>query len=195
MTQLLVSLSLQSLPLTFISFLFPIYNTLSIGLRDTNFPQRDLELLQNYQKIYSPKHVAESLCVSKFPFLLNEIFTIYLHGICNTNVQFSASLCTIIKTQQRNCPGSSVLKVSPSNAQGTGSIPGLVAQSPHASGPKQHIEQKQCYNKFNKDFKKRSTSKITQDFPGGPVVKNSPANAGDVGLIPGQGRFHMPQGN
>ena len=24
------------------------------------------------------------------------------------------------------------------------------------------------------------------DFPGGPVVKNSPSNAGDVGLIPGQ---------
>ena len=26
-----------------------------------------------------------------------------------------------------------------------------------------------------------------KDFPGGPVVKNLPYNAGDVGLIPGQG--------
>ena len=25
------------------------------------------------------------------------------------------------------------------------------------------------------------------DFPGGPVVKNPPYNAGDAGLIPGQG--------
>ena len=25
------------------------------------------------------------------------------------------------------------------------------------------------------------------DFPGGPLVKNLPYNAGDVGLIPGQG--------
>ena len=25
------------------------------------------------------------------------------------------------------------------------------------------------------------------DFPGGPVVKNLPCNAGDAGLIPGQG--------
>ena len=25
------------------------------------------------------------------------------------------------------------------------------------------------------------------DFPGGPVVKNPPSNAGDMGLIPGQG--------
>ena len=28
---------------------------------------------------------------------------------------------------------------------------------------------------------------LGQDFEGGPVVKNLPANAGDVGLIPGQG--------
>ena len=27
------------------------------------------------------------------------------------------------------------------------------------------------------------------------VVKNLPANAGDLGSIPGLGRFHMPQGN
>ena len=27
------------------------------------------------------------------------------------------------------------------------------------------------------------------DFPGGSVVKNLPANAGDTGLIPGSGRF------
>ena len=33
------------------------------------------------------------------------------------------------------------------------------------------------------------------DFPGSPVVKNSPANAGNMGWIPGSGRFHLPQGN
>ena len=31
----------------------------------------------------------------------------------------------------------------------------------------------------------------TGDFTGGPVVKNLPANAGDMGLITGLGRFHM----
>jgi hypothetical protein len=36
---------------------------------------------------------------------------------------------------------------------------------------------------------------ITRDFPGGLIVKNLPANAGDIGLIPGPGRFHMWQGN
>ena len=35
----------------------------------------------------------------------------------------------------------------------------------------------------------------SQDFPGGPVVKNPPAKAGDMGLIPGPGRFPMPQDN
>ena len=29
--------------------------------------------------------------------------------------------------------------------------------------------------------------KLFMDFPGGPVVKNLPSNAGDVGLIPGWG--------
>ena len=34
-----------------------------------------------------------------------------------------------------------------------------------------------------------------QYFPGGPVVKNLPANAGDMGLIPGLGRFDMSWSN
>ena len=33
------------------------------------------------------------------------------------------------------------------------------------------------------------------DFPGGAVVKNLPANAGDTGSSPGPGRSHMPRGN
>ena len=32
-------------------------------------------------------------------------------------------------------------------------------------------------------------------FPGGAVVKNPPANAGDMGSSPGPGRFHMPRSN
>ena len=33
------------------------------------------------------------------------------------------------------------------------------------------------------------------DFPGGTVVKNPPANAGDMSSSPGLGRSHMPQSN
>ena len=32
-------------------------------------------------------------------------------------------------------------------------------------------------------------------FPGGSVVKNPAANAGDTGSVPGPGRSHMPRGN
>ena len=35
----------------------------------------------------------------------------------------------------------------------------------------------------------------SRDFPGGAVVKNPPANAGDTGSNPGPGRSHMPWSN
>ena len=34
-----------------------------------------------------------------------------------------------------------------------------------------------------------------EGFPGGAVVKNLPANAGDMGSSPGLGRSQMPQSN
>ena len=44
-----------------------------------------------------------------------------------------------------------------------------------------------------------STEYIQNDdiwgFPGGTVVKNPPAKAGDTGSGPGQGRSHMPRTN
>ena len=41
------------------------------------------------------------------------------------------------------------------------------------------------------------TKKVTfEDFPGSPVVKNPPANAGDTDLIPGwELRSHVPWNN
>ena len=36
---------------------------------------------------------------------------------------------------------------------------------------------------------------VSRDFPGGAVVKNPPASAGDMGLSPGLGRSHMPWSN
>ena len=37
--------------------------------------------------------------------------------------------------------------------------------------------------------------KIIRGFPGGTVVKNLSANAGDTGSSPGLGRSHMPWSN
>ena len=46
------------------------------------------------------------------------------------------------------------------------------------------------------DTPKSHSNKINVgDFPGGAVVKNPPANAGDMGLILGPGRSHMPRSN
>ena len=41
----------------------------------------------------------------------------------------------------------------------------------------------------------RFLRKGTRDFSGGAVVKNLPANAGDMGSSPGPGRSHMPRSN
>ena len=41
----------------------------------------------------------------------------------------------------------------------------------------------------------KSELKVNQGFPGGAVVKNPPANAGDMCSIPGLGRSHMLQSN
>ena len=37
--------------------------------------------------------------------------------------------------------------------------------------------------------------KVLEDFPGGAVVRNPPANAGDTGSSPGPGKSHMPWSN
>ena len=42
---------------------------------------------------------------------------------------------------------------------------------------------------------KLNIKNLNSDFPGGAVVKNPPANAGDTGSSPGPGRFHMPRSN
>ena len=36
---------------------------------------------------------------------------------------------------------------------------------------------------------------LLQGFPGGAVVENPPANAGDTGSVPGLGGSHMPRSN
>ena len=43
--------------------------------------------------------------------------------------------------------------------------------------------------------KERGKIKKAGDFPGGAVVKNPSANAGDTGLSPGPGRSYMPRSN
>ena len=46
---------------------------------------------------------------------------------------------------------------------------------------------------YEKMFNNKTIS--NRGFPGGSMVKNPPANAGDRGSIPGPGGSHMPQSN
>ena len=45
------------------------------------------------------------------------------------------------------------------------------------------------------DYSVTTCKSHREGFPGGAVVKNLPANAGDTGSIPGPGRSHMPRSN
>ena len=47
------------------------------------------------------------------------------------------------------------------------------------------------YPVINHNGKEYDKECICREFPGGAVVKNLPANAGDTGLSPGPGRSHM----
>ena len=57
---------------------------------------------------------------------------------------------------------------------------------------------KSCFfekiNKIDKPLA-RLIKKKREGFPGGAVVENLPANAGDTGSSPGLGRSHMPRSN
>ena len=53
-----------------------------------------------------------------------------------------------------------------------------------------------CLKKFTKrnPFKVKKKNQV-ENFPDDVVDENSPANAGDMGLIPGLERFHTSQSN
>ena len=50
-------------------------------------------------------------------------------------------------------------------------------------------------SRHQKTLQNYSSQNSMVGFPGGAVVKNPPANAGDMSSRPGPGRSHMPQSN
>ena len=48
---------------------------------------------------------------------------------------------------------------------------------------------------FHENYKRKVYKESYRDFPGGAVVRNLPANAGDTGLSPGLGGSHVPRSN
>ena len=58
-----------------------------------------------------------------------------------------------------------------------------------------HILGKVCILSYIHKTKFEGLKRPALGFPGSPVVKNLPCNAGDTSSIPGLGRSHMPHGN
>ena len=67
----------------------------------------------------------------------------------------------------------------------------LPEQKHHRAGPTGH---KQSFARVHWGWPSGQVQ-FSRSFPGGSVVEDSPANAGDVGSAPNLGRSHMPQGN
>ena len=57
------------------------------------------------------------------------------------------------------------------------------------------ITKEKTYSRCTKDKVKGIKENAMGGFPGGAVVENLPANAGDTGSSPGLGRSHMPRSN
>ena len=58
-----------------------------------------------------------------------------------------------------------------------------------------HWIKSEITNYLESNLKEHFILKPTWGFPGGAVVKNPPANAGDIGSSTGPGRSHMPRSN
>ena len=75
---------------------------------------------------------------------------------------------------------------------------GILLNNQKGVGVVVHVEamlSKQELNSHRIYIKCLYTSLNFRDFPGGAVVKNPPANAGDTGSSSGPGRSHMPRGH
>ena len=71
------------------------------------------------------------------------------------------------KSKSRGIPGGPVVKTSPSDAGGMGSIPVQRAKIPCILQPKTKTENKQYCNKFYKDFKNGPHQKIQNNEQNG----------------------------
>ena len=109
----------------------------------------------------------------------------------------------LLKTLCRDFPSGTVVKNPPANAGDTGSTPGRGTKIPCAAGQLSlrttTTEPAPQWESPHATTREREPTRLNEDhpagFPGGAVVRNLPANAGDTGLSPGLGGSHMPWSN
>ncbi|KAJ8789500.1 hypothetical protein J1605_022027 [Eschrichtius robustus] len=94
-------------------------------------------------------------------------------------------------TAGQGFPGGAVVGNLPANAGDAGSSPGLGgSHMPRSNSAREpQLLSLRVWSLCS------ATREAAIGFPGGAVVENLPANAGDTGSSPGLGRFHMPWSN
>ena len=70
-----------------------------------------------------------------------------------------------------------------------------VQRVPYRINPKRNTRRLILIKLSKIKHKERILKAAREGFPGGAVVENLPANAGDTGSSPGLGRSHMPPSN
>ena len=90
----------------------------------------------------------------------------------------------IAKTISRDFSADSVVKISPANAGGTGSILGWGPKIPHGLWPKnQNVKLKQYCSKFNKDFKNDPQQQQNPFFFLIKMTSKSPGQSENIKVI------------
>ena len=75
------------------------------------------------------------------------------------------------------------------------STPDVVICNPRSMPLHVVLEHPRSWIWYRKKCEEMSEKNLNLGFPGGAVIENLPANAGDTGSSPGLGRFHMPRSN
>ena len=83
--------------------------------------------------------------------------------------------------------GNKNLAATPKPQASNDGLTGRSHQSPLVLPPGLHFK--------NDNIESPCQNRFLGDFPGGAVVKNPPAHAGNTGSSPGPGRSHMPRSN
>ena len=75
----------------------------------------------------------------------------------------------------------------------------MIQMKEQDKNPEEDLSEVEIANLLKKEFKVMIVKMIKElkrmGFPGGAVVENPPANAGDTGSCPGPGGSHMPRSN
>ena len=124
------------------------------------------------------------------PFKVHNFMVVSIFTVCNHNQNLIYDHFNTSKRNYRDFPGGPVVKTPHSQCREPRFDPRSGNQILQAATKTRRSKNNYLFIYL---FILKKEKKL--GFPGGTVVKNPPANAGDTGLSPGPGRSHMPWSN